>query len=130
MLSFLLPMLMVIYVICVCCLIFLKDRNGRTQVDDIEQEASLRLQEEQPQGFSDICFRKEEKTECSECVICLTEFREGDKCKVRSNCNHIYHKACVDEWLAKSNQRYCPLCRGPVCTGSPDFLIRIRHVFG
>ncbi|XP_050236922.1 RING-H2 finger protein ATL66-like [Mercurialis annua] len=44
-----------------------------------------------------------------ECVICLEDFKEGDKCKILTRCNHIYHKACVDRWIV--NDAHCPICR-------------------
>lgn len=48
----------------------------------------------------------------STCVICLEEFRDGDECKVRSKCNHIFHQTCIDDWL--DDHSTCPLCRGRV----------------
>ncbi|TYJ16075.1 hypothetical protein E1A91_A10G226000v1 [Gossypium mustelinum] len=59
-------------------------------------------------------YEEEEKIEshCSECVICLEEFRGGDCCRVLPNCKHQYHQHCIDEWLVKD--RHCPLCRGSV----------------
>ncbi|GMJ10522.1 TRANSLOCATED PROMOTER REGION, nuclear pore anchor [Hibiscus trionum] len=47
-----------------------------------------------------------------ECVICLEEFKDGDSCRVLSDCKHLYHKICIDEWLVKD--RHCPLCRDSV----------------
>lgn len=48
----------------------------------------------------------------STCVICLEEFRDGDECKVRSKCNHIFHQTCIGDWL--EDHATCPLCRGRV----------------
>ncbi|XP_022753645.1 RING-H2 finger protein ATL39-like [Durio zibethinus] len=44
-----------------------------------------------------------------ECVICLESFQEKDVCCVLVNCDHVFHKPCVEEWL-KINFS-CPLCR-------------------
>ncbi|TYJ16094.1 hypothetical protein E1A91_A10G227200v1 [Gossypium mustelinum] len=57
-------------------------------------------------------YKNEEGTEsrCTECVICLEEFKDGDSCRVLTNCNHLYHQLCIDEWLVKNS--HCPLCRG------------------
>jgi hypothetical protein len=33
------------------------------------------------------------------CSICLEEFQGGQKQRVLS-CSHVFHAACVDEWLA------------------------------
>lgn len=48
----------------------------------------------------------------SECVICLEEFEEGDKCGALSECKHIYHKACINKWLIR--EAHCPVCRSSV----------------
>ena len=45
------------------------------------------------------------------CVICMDEYKEGDKLYVLP-CNHEYHRDCVKDWLVK--QRNCPLCRKEV----------------
>lgn len=51
------------------------------------------------------------KCESSECVICLEEFLNGDRCKTLATCNHVYHKVCIDQWLRW--KRRCPICRHP-----------------
>lgn len=42
------------------------------------------------------------------CVIC-TDTLKGEKCK-KLLCNHIFHEACIKEWLLKYNTT-CPDCR-------------------
>eukprot|EP00759_Apiculatamorpha_spiralis_P029084 PhF_6_TR31452/c0_g1_i1/m.46153/K11857/USP47; ubiquitin carboxyl-terminal hydrolase 47 len=42
-----------------------------------------------------------------ECTICKCDFEEGDECLLLP-CYHIYHTACVHEWL--TSHRTCPLC--------------------
>ena len=41
------------------------------------------------------------------CSICLEKFVLNDKVN-KLNCNHIYHKLCLDDWINNNN---CPLCR-------------------
>ncbi|XP_058072180.1 E3 ubiquitin-protein ligase RING1-like [Magnolia sinica] len=42
------------------------------------------------------------------CRICLDEF--GDDMEVkRMSCSHVFHGACITQWLEQSNM--CPLCR-------------------
>ncbi|KAJ4829381.1 hypothetical protein Tsubulata_014524 [Turnera subulata] len=54
-------------------------------------------------------------TSCSTCAICLTDFKDGDSCKVLDpTCSHMYHVTCIDEWLVVA--RNCPICRVPVHT--------------
>jgi hypothetical protein len=40
------------------------------------------------------------------CSICLLELKKNDK---TLDCQHIFHKKCIDEWI--SNNNTCPLCR-------------------
>tara|TARA_Y100001958_G_C21247511_1_gene578931 strand:- start:5061 stop:5441 length:381 start_codon:yes stop_codon:yes gene_type:complete len=41
------------------------------------------------------------------CSICLEKYKLNDMIN-RLNCNHIYHKECLDNWIQNNN---CPLCR-------------------
>ncbi|XP_004502903.1 RING-H2 finger protein ATL78 [Cicer arietinum] len=45
----------------------------------------------------------------SECVICLSEFSNGDKVRLLPKCNHGFHVRCIDKWL--SSHSSCPKCR-------------------
>ncbi|ESW09686.1 hypothetical protein PHAVU_009G147700 [Phaseolus vulgaris] len=45
----------------------------------------------------------------SECVICLSEFSNGDKVRILPKCNHGFHVRCIDMWL--SSHSSCPKCR-------------------
>ena len=40
-----------------------------------------------------------------ECAICLVNLEKA----VRLPCSHIFHDACVDEWLKYSTD--CPICK-------------------
>ncbi|KAB2606902.1 hypothetical protein D8674_006619 [Pyrus ussuriensis x Pyrus communis] len=42
-----------------------------------------------------------------DCVICMEEFDEGDKCRVLK-CKHNFHQECIEKWLATASK--CPLC--------------------
>lgn len=46
------------------------------------------------------------------CVICLENIKDGEICRVFSECNHIFHKACIGSWLVKKTT--CPICRTSV----------------
>lgn len=60
------------------------------------------------------------------CAVCLGEFQLGEDMR-RLYCRHVFHKACIDEWLQL--QRVCPLCKAdalnrdgnpqPVAPGTP-----------
>ena len=43
------------------------------------------------------------------CNICCEDYIVGQYKRTLPNCNHVFHKKCVDKWLkSKSN---CPICR-------------------
>ena len=44
------------------------------------------------------------------CCICLHELQEGDSVLDLINCEHLFHKSCVAEWI-NSNGTDCPYCR-------------------
>ena len=52
------------------------------------------------------------------CPICLEDMiAAGAGANITLDCNHEFHKICMDTWKAKSNA--CPLCRAAI--ESPDF---------
>ena len=42
------------------------------------------------------------------CSICLDDYKEGETI-IKLNCNHIYHKKCLEKWLLKN--KTCPCCK-------------------
>jgi len=48
-----------------------------------------------------------------ECCICMSDFSEGDVIVV-TNCEHVFHKRCCQEWLQQA--RTCPVCRTDIPT--------------
>lgn len=48
-----------------------------------------------------------------ECAICFDDFVDGQVCRLLGNCQHSFHKLCIDQWLA-TGETYCPVCRAPV----------------
>ena len=45
------------------------------------------------------------------CTVCQSNF-EKDSIIFELHCKHIFHKECVNTWLARKN--ICPLCRQPL----------------
>lgn len=43
------------------------------------------------------------------CNICLKQFKVGEYKRNLPQCEHFYHKKCIDKWL-KIDSR-CPICR-------------------
>ncbi|XP_023003552.1 E3 ubiquitin-protein ligase RHA2B-like isoform X1 [Cucurbita maxima] len=57
-----------------------------------------------------------------QCAVCLSEFEEGEKVR-KLQCNHTFHKDCLDNWL-KLCFATCPLCRRKVL---PDDIVAGYH---
>ncbi|XP_030517728.2 RING-H2 finger protein ATL74-like [Rhodamnia argentea] len=49
------------------------------------------------------------------CVVCLEEFKIGDKCRLLPICRHSFHAGCIDAWLLKVAS--CPICRSRADSG-------------
>lgn len=57
----------------------------------------------------DLCFGKM-------CCICLAAYQCGDLVMTGSQCSHIFHSQCCQEWLLK--QDHCPYCRVEIVQAS------------
>jgi hypothetical protein len=55
--------------------------------------------------IANIYFRREKTTEC---LICFENLRNGNTVSML-NCNHFFHKECINIWRKEKNQ--CPYCR-------------------
>ncbi|ESQ55707.1 hypothetical protein EUTSA_v10026467mg [Eutrema salsugineum] len=45
----------------------------------------------------------------AECIICLSEFEDGDTLRVLDRCKHGFHIHCIQQWF--SSNPSCPTCR-------------------
>ena len=54
--------------------------------------------------------RDEEK-----CMICLSEFEEGDEAARVPKCGHEYHRGCLTPWLG--DNKCCPICKTEIDAG-------------
>eukprot|EP00252_Welwitschia_mirabilis_P011451 TRINITY_DN25704_c0_g1_i1.p1 TRINITY_DN25704_c0_g1~~TRINITY_DN25704_c0_g1_i1.p1 ORF type:complete len:415 (+),score=32.24 TRINITY_DN25704_c0_g1_i1:284-1528(+) len=50
--------------------------------------------------------------DCSDCTVCLSEFREDESVRLLPKCNHAFHVSCIDKWLQSHSN--CPLCRANI----------------
>ncbi|KAM1495008.1 hypothetical protein ACFXTO_029783 [Malus domestica] len=48
-----------------------------------------------------------------ECAICFDDFVDRQVCRLLGNCQHSFHRLCIDQWLP-TGETYCPVCRAPV----------------
>ncbi|KAL8036073.1 hypothetical protein ABFX02_12G136100 [Erythranthe guttata] len=45
----------------------------------------------------------------SSCAVCLNSLREKSQVWELRNCSHVFHKHCLEKWIAYEST--CPLCR-------------------
>lgn len=60
-------------------------------------------------GTNQFCIHHRPDVEFPECSICLKPVR---RTKEVLECNHIFHKRCIDYWYMRSPT--CPMCRAPI----------------
>lgn len=46
------------------------------------------------------------------CSICHTHFITESRVVIIPNCNHVFHKSCIEEWVKYKQD--CPMCRQPI----------------
>ncbi|CAI0387562.1 unnamed protein product [Linum tenue] len=49
------------------------------------------------------------ETTSRECAICLEDYNGGEPCRIMPVCKHMFHVACIDNWLRVNIT--CPVCR-------------------
>ncbi|KAJ5485223.1 hypothetical protein N7539_005211 [Penicillium diatomitis] len=45
------------------------------------------------------------------CLICLSDYEVAEEVRKLTQCKHMFHKDCIDQWLT-TGRNSCPLCRG------------------
>lgn len=46
------------------------------------------------------------------CTVCLCEIEDEEEIRLLENCQHYFHRCCLDGWM-EHEQTTCPLCRTP-----------------
>jgi len=80
-------------------------QSGHTQERSLTAQTIGSLSEEVTWS-EDVNFIQD--TDQTECTVCLSQFENGDRVRILP-CQHVFHAACVDEWLGRDP--HCPLCR-------------------
>jgi len=44
------------------------------------------------------------------CLVCLSDFELEEEARRLVQCQHIFHRECIDQWLT-TGRNSCPLCR-------------------
>lgn len=63
--------------------------------------------------------RAQEGQDSTLCAICLNCIEKSQEIREPANCNHVYHRKCIDGWL-DHGQLTCPLCRLKLLPASSD----------
>ncbi|KAL0483494.1 E3 ubiquitin-protein ligase [Acrasis kona] len=53
-----------------------------------------------------------------ECPVCQDDFKQDEQLN-KIECNHLFHKKCLREWLERHNT--CPMCRHELLTDDPEY---------
>ncbi|XP_042055433.1 RING-H2 finger protein ATL80-like [Salvia splendens] len=53
------------------------------------------------------------------CAVCLNGLKKSSHVWELSNCCHVFHKHCLERWLAYDNRLTCPLCRASLIDTRP-----------
>lgn len=69
--------------------------------------------------LGEIEHRRLAAAEDSSCAVCLNTMRKSSQVWELSNCCHVFHKHCLERWLAYDNRLTCPLCRASLIAVSP-----------
>ena len=56
------------------------------------------------------------------CAVCLCEFERGHEIRLLPHCKHMFHSACLDQWL-EHHHITCPLCRTSLSPSSSQVLL-------
>ena len=83
---------------------------------DCDKDGNFTLGDVDPDGNSvgeRMSCSTAEEDHYSACVICLEPFRVGDRVtwSKEMECQHVFHKDCIVEWLQNPKHDDCPSCR-------------------
>jgi hypothetical protein len=59
-----------------------------------------------------IKIKKDDKILLEQCFICIENYKSLEYKRILPNCNHCFHKKCIDKWIKKKAS--CPICRDEI----------------
>ncbi|GLJ32508.1 hypothetical protein SUGI_0654170 [Cryptomeria japonica] len=62
-----------------------------------------------------------------QCAVCLSEFGGTERAKLLPNCNHYFHKDCIDIWFRLHTS--CPVCRTRVQPNSSSSFVDMEKEY-
>lgn len=87
--------------------------NSRNGGEDNENQHGLTAQEIFDNTtlhiFNDDLSDEIDETEDPKCSICQAEFNDGQRLRRIEECEHYFHKRCIDTWFTTHHS--CPMCR-------------------
>lgn len=84
---------------------------GQTNIEGAIQNSVIKTFHKKPTENFDKTYRKVKECDIGKtCNICMDEFKENEF-KRDLNCNHTFHKKCIDKMINKYHNYSCPLCR-------------------
>jgi len=87
------------------------DPNYTTAVYDLGDSKNKKISKKQFTFHLPPYKRVCENTKGTICPICQDEMEENEYYRKLCQCEHCFHKKCVDEWFYKSASYSCPVCR-------------------
>ena len=96
------------------------DENNENNNSDLLLDELLVIQEDDLLGKNDtqeilryiptstVNEEKKKSDNNYNCVICLTEFKVGEK-ESTLPCLHIFHSECIEKWI--NEKKWCPICK-------------------
>lgn len=94
--------------------------SSPVDIDSMSYERLLALEEEMgsvstglsPHSLAALQYHPvDDKKQDQKCSVCMEDLKQAEAVML-PQCAHLYHRQCVEQWLALKN--CCPVCRMPV----------------